>query len=253
MKQKLLYAVLLLTLASPAAAEPIRVAQASPPALPPHEVLTIIRSTGLHPLDRPVRRGPTYVLRAMEGREEVRVVVDAWDGSILSVRPMMTARASRPIEPLDPDEPYERLSPPGAIYLPPDAASRGVYRSGPPIYETEPPAIYGSRPAGRPLSAREIDRDPESLSDPQVIPAPDGSETGMLPPPPARFPQRAAPAPEPKAKPAPRRAASNVPASPPLPKPRPARPAASVPAGEAPPEASAPAALPERKSDSLPH
>ncbi|MGA7486586.1 MAG: hypothetical protein WBW74_06555, partial [Xanthobacteraceae bacterium] len=33
-------------------------------ALPPHEVLTIVRSTGLEPLGRPLRQGPVYVLQA---------------------------------------------------------------------------------------------------------------------------------------------------------------------------------------------
>ena len=53
--------------------------------LPPYEVITIVRSTGLDPLGPPMRRGPNYVLRATdEDDQEVRVVVDARSGDIVS-------------------------------------------------------------------------------------------------------------------------------------------------------------------------
>ena len=42
--------------------------------LPPHEIVTIVRSTGLEPMGSPVRQGPTYALRAVDpAGEEVRV------------------------------------------------------------------------------------------------------------------------------------------------------------------------------------
>jgi hypothetical protein len=53
------FAALGLALATPAVAEPVRIVQGAPDIMPPYEVLTIIRSTGLQPLDRPVRRGST--------------------------------------------------------------------------------------------------------------------------------------------------------------------------------------------------
>ena len=66
-------------------------------ALPPHEILTILRSTGLDPLGQPVRRGPNYVLRAIDERDrEVSVVVSARSGDVLSVTPVQTASRMPP-------------------------------------------------------------------------------------------------------------------------------------------------------------
>ena len=65
-KRQMIYAALaVLALSAPAAAA-MRYAQAWAGALPPHEILTILRSTGLDPLGQPVRRGPNYVLRAID-------------------------------------------------------------------------------------------------------------------------------------------------------------------------------------------
>ncbi|MEA2976499.1 MAG: hypothetical protein QOF19_2019 [Alphaproteobacteria bacterium] len=62
--------------------------------LPPYEILTIVRSTGLEPLSQPLRRGSTYILRAIDGYgEEVRVMVDARGGEILSVQPVVPVAA----------------------------------------------------------------------------------------------------------------------------------------------------------------
>ena len=68
-----------------------------PGALPPHEILTILRSTGLDPLGQPVRRGPNYVLRAIDDTDrEVSVVVNARSGDVLSVTPVQTASRMPP-------------------------------------------------------------------------------------------------------------------------------------------------------------
>jgi hypothetical protein len=70
-----------------------------PPAtgLPPHEIVAIVRSTGLEPLSRPVRHGPNYALHAVDptGRP-VRVVVDAKLGRIVGVAPAANARFGAP-------------------------------------------------------------------------------------------------------------------------------------------------------------
>ncbi len=73
--------------AGAAVADPM--AAARPVAeLPPYEVLTILRSARFDPLDRPVRRGPNYVVRAIDRiGTEVRVIVDARSGRILSALP----------------------------------------------------------------------------------------------------------------------------------------------------------------------
>ncbi len=250
MKRKLFYAAMaavVMTVALPVSAEPLRVAQANAEILPAHEILTIIRSTGLDPIERPVRRGATYVLRAVEaGGEEVRVVVDARHGDILSVTP--TVSASRAVRPGLRMGPYEPMAPEG--YLGPEALPPpGIYGAGPPVvYENERPVIYGPRPmapipnvqprarsAAPPVASAPLpppDTGPP-LEEPHVIMEPDSGEHGnsILPPPPERFPQRVAPPanvkPQPAAKPAPKRAAAVTP--PPLPKPRPAS-AASQPA-----------------------
>lgn len=64
------------------------------PGVPPHEIIAIVRASGLAPLTQPVRRGPgTYVLIAA-GRagEQLRVVVDAYAGDIIRVTPVVAMR-----------------------------------------------------------------------------------------------------------------------------------------------------------------
>ena len=245
MKRKMIYAALaVLALSAPAAAQ-----NYGPGGLPPHEILTILRSTGLDPLGQPVRRGPNYVLRAVDERDrEVSVVVSARSGDVLSVTPVQTASRMPPQRGGLSWGPYERM-PPG--YLPP-----GGYRGGSlvddededdePIsgnpYPPRPPSALPGAPPMRssnaaPLSPRSgvIERrDAPPLSEPNVITA-DPDRSGMLPPPPERFPQRAAPAAPPKPV---KRAAAAPPKQAPLPKPKPA---AKV---DAPP-APAPEAAPE--------
>ena len=287
-KQKLFYtaAALALALAVPAAAQPIQYMDRSPMqgeagSMPPREVVSILRSNGLRPLGQPTRRGPNYVMRAVdEDGREVRVVVDAIYGEIVSVRP--TATASR-MPPGGSIGPYEPVSPPRRYGM--EAEPRGVYRSSPPaVYEGErplhrPPAAvplappqatqpgrYSSAPPSAPPNDARGPIDTQRLSEPRVVTAPEPGENGLLPPPPERFPQRAAPASEPKAKPAqPRRAASAAPARPPLPKPRPEAPApeqavpAPAQAAPAAPDADAspmPPPIPEASPgdpDSVPH
>jgi hypothetical protein len=59
------------------------------PGVPPSEVMAIVRSAGLAPSSRPVRRGGAYVLTATSrGGSQVRVVVDAYEGDILRVSPL---------------------------------------------------------------------------------------------------------------------------------------------------------------------
>ena len=65
--------------------------------VPPYEVLTIVRSAGLDPIGQASRRGPIYVLRAIDDDDrEVRVVVDARYGDIVSITPVMTASRDVP-------------------------------------------------------------------------------------------------------------------------------------------------------------
>ena len=100
-KRRMIYAALaVLALSAPAAAqgyEPGYEPGFEPGGLPPHEILTILRSTGFDPLGQPVRRGPNYVLRAIDDNDrEVRVVVNARSGDILSVTPVEIASRMPP-------------------------------------------------------------------------------------------------------------------------------------------------------------
>jgi hypothetical protein len=90
-------------------------AQSPPPGaqaggvLPPHEVLTSVRSMGLDPVGRPALRGRVYVLRAFDDTQfEKRVVVDARSGAVLSVRDAISS--SPAYTPYDPR--YGRYEPP---------------------------------------------------------------------------------------------------------------------------------------------
>ena len=88
-KQFAIYAGLLLLGFGTAATTSAQTVYAGPglpdPALPPYEVMSIVRSTGTRAADRPMRRGPVaYVLVAVDrvGRQ-MRVVVDAQLGDIV--------------------------------------------------------------------------------------------------------------------------------------------------------------------------
>jgi hypothetical protein len=227
-KQRLVYALLAaFAVAAPAAAEPQRLAQnVAIDALPPYEILTIVRSAGLDPLGPPVRRGANYVLHAIGGDDrEVRVLVDGRSGGILSITPVMTASRMPPRGVTM--GPYERM-PPG--YIPSEPP--GVYQAGPPV-DDEPPVVYGTRPPAPVPGAAPHSRaaapprvitatppnggDVASVEEPDIITEP--GRSGMLPPPPERFPQRMPPV---SAKPKPvKRTAVAVPNQAPLPKPRP--------------------------------
>src|SRR4051812_42718386 len=147
--------------------------------LPPYEVITIVRSAGLDPIDRPVRRGPHYVLHAIgQNDQEVRVIVDARRGEIVRIVPTMSASRMPPpragvtmgpyermdgygparpapgyrygARPVDPDEdeedPSYQTAPrpptnvPGAAPRPGYAPPRTGYADPPPVIRATPPA-----------------------------------------------------------------------------------------------------------------
>jgi hypothetical protein len=247
----MLYAALaMVALSTPVFGEPLRLAQGQPGSLPPREIIEIVRSGGFDPLGQPLRRGPNYVLRAVDDTDrEVSVVINARSGDILSVTPVATASRLPPGSSMGP---YERMAP---GYVPPGPPR--AYRSSPPVvYEDDGPPGYGRPPApvpnvpsgyARPQNpnAMPADRDddgypPAPNSRPlrsSEIPPPAGGQDGLLPPPPERFPQRAAPPAAPKPKPV-QRAASAPPKIAPLPKPRPST--VDVPAATPPPMHSTP-------------
>src|SRR5262245_50060983 len=57
--------------------------------VPPWRVMRIVRSAGFQPISAMVRRGPNYVVTAVDrDGGPVRVVISAYDGGIVSVRPV---------------------------------------------------------------------------------------------------------------------------------------------------------------------
>lgn len=170
--------------------------------VPPYEVFTIVRSMGLSPLGQPSLRGRVYVLRAGNSYgEQVRVVVDARAGQVVSVEPL----AARP----DPYfEPGRR--PPAGIPGP----RTGTYEQGPRVIPADPRYV----PRGEPRPAPPPRFEPDELDE--------EDDVGAVPPP--RNPPRAITMPRfpdvPSA-----RSAGVMPAKPPLPR---SRPAATVASGE---------------------
>jgi hypothetical protein len=111
------------------------------PALPPYEIMSIVRSTGLAPLTRPIRRGPYYVLVAVDrvGRQ-MRVVVDAQLGDIVNLRPALASGSYG----LELGGPYGL---PGRAAATPDtAASTPAYGSHPSADAALPPTPPRSIP-----------------------------------------------------------------------------------------------------------
>lgn len=276
MKQRLLFATLaVLTWPTLGSAEPVRLVQGGSELLPPHEIITIVRSTGFDPLGQPVRRGQNYVLRAIDEYDrEVDLLVSARSGELLSVHPVSVASRTPPGPRAGGTVgPNERM-PPG--YVPPPSA----YRGGPPIIDEdddEEPAIAAPRPpasvpgAAPPRTAYPAQPPaagalpPRNASGPRPSPEPrvitstepdqDGTQSGALPPPPERFPQRLATPPV-KPKPPAKRTAA-VPKQAPLPKPKPQASKVEV-AAPPPPEpavekASPAAPAPESRPDPVPN
>ena len=87
------------------------------------------------PLSRPVRRGPNYVVIAGDASGgQVRVVVDAFDGAIVRVRPVVAM------------QPYRRSY--GAVVGDPYAPRPRVAIAPPHEIKDPPPVVYGADPYG---------------------------------------------------------------------------------------------------------
>jgi hypothetical protein len=223
-KQLALCAWLFVLAVGGAQAQPIYGSPApfEPPAvLPPYEIMSIVRSTGLAPLTRPMRRGPYYMLVAVDriGRQ-MRVVVDAQLGDIVNMRP---ATATGPFGP--------------EIATLPDTSAAGAYgaRSNPDI------GAGGGNP--NPTPTRPIPNGRAAVTPPPAANASSGSAPNMSPagvvaPPQARLAvaEPALPPPPPLPRPRPKvalneahPAAPTAPPSPPAAKPPAAPATATVP------------------------
>jgi hypothetical protein len=115
-----------------AAAEPM----GGPPfagAMPPFEVMNIVRASGFRPLGPPIWRGRIYVVRAIERHgEDVRILVDSNSGRIVSVVPAGPPPGYSPASAYGPGPRDD----PEAAYGRPETYRPGRYASGP--YESGP-------------------------------------------------------------------------------------------------------------------
>jgi hypothetical protein len=218
--------------------------RAPDPALPPYEIMSIVRSTGLAPLTRPMRRGRYYVLVAVDrvGRQ-MRVVVDAQLGDVVNMRPAMAAGPYGPEVARSYDPELARPNgTSGSAPTYPDAAtgttgSYGRYSSG----ESAPPpprAIPDVRtPDFRAPDARAPDaRAPDARAPDARTPNFRAANAPNVAPPPSRLvvPEPALPPPPPLPRPRPKMALNEAPAAPP------SQPAASPPTPAAAPPSPAP-------------
>ena len=183
------------------------------PGLPPHQVVAVVRSTGLEPLSGPMRHGVTYSVLAVDpaGRE-YRVIVDARIGRVLRAVPLPGPYYAGPIVPpyghpmgpsaMTPDGygPSSRIAalPPGAGGPPNSPAGSAPaagsaphpkVQAGPPLPRPRPKlaAIDSSAPTGAPPQAAQA----PAASSPGTIK--ETNDTTVAPPAPA--PAAAAPAP----------------------------------------------------------
>lgn len=172
----------------PAGADPVRLAQDAR-LLPAYEIRTIVRSTGLDPIGPAMRRGWNYVMRALdEDGRELRVVVDARRGEVLSIVPI---GAPRPFPP----------GPRIATVPPPYDGPRVIY-GVPNIYDEEddgplprPPRVISRLPSAPVSKPRQLPLPRPRPPEASVVST--GSITPAASAPPAA---NAAPAAEPKRK-----------------------------------------------------
>jgi hypothetical protein len=180
------------------------------PALPPYEIMSIVRSTGLAPLTRPIRRGPYYVLVAVDrvGRQ-MRVVVDAQLGDIVNLRPALASGSYG----LELGGPYG---------LPGRAAATSDTAGATPAYGSHPSADAALPPTP-----------PRSIPNVRAVNPP--NNVAASPPPRLAIAEPALPLPPPLPRPRPKLALNEAPAA------APAEAPAEPPAAKPPAPATAPA------------
>jgi hypothetical protein len=146
-------------------------------ALSPYEIMSIVRSTGLAPLTRPMRRGPYYVLVAVDrvGRQ-MRVVVDAQLGDIVNLRPALAAGSYGP----EPGRP-NGLGP--GVAAPPPDTTAAVAAYGPhPSGDNAPPLL----PPRAIPNVRAVSAPPSAVAPPTRLAV---AEPALPPPPPLPRPR----------------------------------------------------------------
>jgi hypothetical protein len=158
--------------------------------LPPFEIVTIVRSKGFEPLNRPARQGSLYWVRAADrtGRE-MHVAVDARAGHVLRVIPSTRIGGMSPPSPIpggrtvpDGNGPSSRLEPYPESY--PDPADEMAPRErSAPLGPTGSPAPPPTA-SGRSTSARAPLPRPRPET-PSLSASAEGPSPGAAPPNPA--------------------------------------------------------------------
>ncbi len=177
-------------------------AAVSEAVLPPYEIMSIVRRTGLAPLTRPMRRGPYYVLIAVDrvGRQ-MRVMVDAQLGDIVNLRPALATTSYGP----DVVHPYP--APLGAPLPEPVApVTPLVPRLG------SDNVLAPTAPAPRPVAPARAEAAPPPRSAPN--PRPTEAPSPAMPATRTAVAEPPSPPPPPLPRPRPHLAANQVPASP---------------------------------------
>jgi len=109
--------------------------------VPPYQVMNMVRASGFRPLGPPARRGPVYLLRAIDpDGDEVRLAVDANSGRVLSVAAVD-------------DLPPRYGAPAGYETLPRDEPAPPYGRPGPYHYGAPEPMRSENDPYGPPPNA----------------------------------------------------------------------------------------------------
>ncbi len=133
-----------------------------PNVLPPPEANSIVRSMGLVPTSRPVREGLTYAVLAADPRgRQVRVIIDARFGDVLSVRRVIAAGPPGGYPPPPrvygamprPYAPYE-MPWMGPDFRPPGRIGRAdPHEAYPPVPRSRPGASQGDKPEPKAAAA----------------------------------------------------------------------------------------------------
>ncbi len=192
--------------AGPRGDVPVAVAQ----VLPHEEIVATVESLGLVPTTRVLRRGPYYVLHALDHRGvELRIVADAALGDILSLTPVYIPRydggpriihVPQPAERARRDYESDAAITPGeefeerAVPLPDRAANPPLPDGtiGPPLPERTISPPLPDRAVGTPQAERDVVAPAERAVAParerSVAPARQPRSVRSVPPPPALTP-----------------------------------------------------------------
>jgi hypothetical protein len=164
-----------------ALADPLRLAQAMPAgAMPPREIVLVVRSAGLLPTSEPALTGTTYVVHAVDRYgTPLRVMIDARNGHILSVRrfavtepahPPYGALGMRDDTDLVPPRAIPQRTPSAAPVRPPLPKPRAATVSGESAKPPAEPSPEPLSPLSRPLPSPAANQAARQESFPPVTP-----------------------------------------------------------------------------------